>query len=161
MRAGWPRSPWRWPSRLRATSAPRAVRFARRAGGVPRVANGSEGSTTWWKRRSRWPFGAVPRWRPSPKTAHSTRSEGSAPSSGSSGALAMARAEAGSPEGIGLDVGGTKIAGYLIDGEGTILRKTMTNTPAESADATLEAMASVVRAVASGGALAVGIGMAG
>jgi glucokinase len=73
----------------------------------------------------------------------------------------MARAEAGSPEGIGLDVGGTKIAGYLIDGEGTILRKTMTNTPAESADATLEAMADMVRAVASEGARAVGIGIAG
>jgi glucokinase len=68
---------------------------------------------------------------------------------------------AGSAEAIGLDVGGTKIAGYLVDAEGTILRNAVVDTPAESADATLEAMAGAVWAVSSEGARTIGIGIAG
>jgi glucokinase len=64
-------------------------------------------------------------------------------------------------EAIGLDVGGTKIAGYLVDQAGTILQNRLAHTPATDAEATLTAMADVVRAVASDRAEAIGIGIAG
>jgi len=64
-------------------------------------------------------------------------------------------------EAVGLDVGGTKIAGYLVDPSGTVLRKALAATRPEDAEATLEAMAGVARDMLSDRAAAVGIGIAG
>jgi glucokinase len=69
--------------------------------------------------------------------------------------------EGGPASAIGLDVGGTKIAGYLVDGSGGVLRNSLAHTPADDAEATLAAMAEVVRTVGSERARAIGIGIAG
>jgi glucokinase len=61
---------------------------------------------------------------------------------------------------IGLDIGGTKIAGLLVDEDGTIHERIERDTPAEDVDATLERVHAVGAELASE-AEAVGVGAAG
>jgi len=69
---------------------------------------------------------------------------------------------------IGVDIGGTKIAGGLVDEEGTILARARRDTPARSTTAIAEAIVEVAKELADGaaasgaGAVAsVGLGAAG
>jgi glucokinase len=61
---------------------------------------------------------------------------------------------------IGIDIGGTKIAGLLVDEDGTVHERVERDTPAEDVDATLERIHSVGADLA-GEAVAIGIGAAG
>jgi glucokinase len=61
---------------------------------------------------------------------------------------------------IGLDIGGTKIAGVLVDEQGAIHERIERETPAEDVEATMERIYSVGAELASG-AVAIGIGAAG
>jgi glucokinase len=71
---------------------------------------------------------------------------------------------AGAPT-IGVDVGGTKVAGGVVDAGGRILAKTRRDTPAKNAAGTLAAIVDVIAALredpAGRDAAAVGIGAAG
>ncbi|MBI1377614.1 MAG: ROK family glucokinase [Frankiales bacterium] len=69
---------------------------------------------------------------------------------------------------IGVDIGGTKIAGGLVDVEGTVLARARRDTPARSADGIVEAIVAVVadltaaaRAASLPEVEAVGLGAAG
>lgn len=63
---------------------------------------------------------------------------------------------------IGLDVGGTKILGVVADGSGAVLAEHRSFTPFEDGEATVEAMAGVVRALRGDHDVsAVGAGVAG
>ena len=64
-------------------------------------------------------------------------------------------------EAIGLDVGGTKIACYLLDRAGEVLDQSLVATPATDAEATLQAMTALAREVASSRTGALGVGIAG
>jgi glucokinase len=63
---------------------------------------------------------------------------------------------------IGVDVGGTKIAGGLVDEAGVILARTRRDTPSTDPAAIVHDIVAVVDALRSGGDVeAVGIGSAG
>jgi glucokinase len=63
---------------------------------------------------------------------------------------------------IGVDVGGTKVAGGVVDDDGTILAQHRVHTPARDAEATTAAITSVIQTLRAGHeAEAVGIGIAG
>ena len=63
---------------------------------------------------------------------------------------------------IGVDVGGTKVAGGLVDEHGTVLAQHRVDTPARDAEATTTAIVSVIEAMrAEHEVEAVGIGIAG
>lgn len=63
---------------------------------------------------------------------------------------------------IGIDVGGTKISGAVVDGEGRVLRRSFRPTPAHHTVLTEDAITEVVRELSNGSALLpVGIGVAG
>ena len=61
---------------------------------------------------------------------------------------------------IGIDIGGTKIAGLLVDEEGSVHERVERETPAEDVEATMERIYSVGFELSSG-AVAIGIGAAG
>jgi glucokinase len=61
---------------------------------------------------------------------------------------------------IGIDIGGTKIAGLLVGEDGTVHERIERGTPAEDVDATLERI-HAVGAELAGNAVAIGIGAAG
>src|SRR3954469_9416333 len=61
---------------------------------------------------------------------------------------------------IGLDIGGTKMAGYRVDDAGAILERTQRPTPGEPEDI-LAAMGEMCRQLVSSDVSAVGIGAAG
>ena len=61
---------------------------------------------------------------------------------------------------IGIDIGGTKIAGLLVDEEGAVHERIERGTPAEDVEATMERIYSVGAELAPG-AVAIGIGAAG
>jgi glucokinase len=58
---------------------------------------------------------------------------------------------------IGVDIGGTKIAGGLVDADGTVLARARRDTPARSSDGVIDAIASVT-AELSAAASATGVG---
>jgi glucokinase len=63
---------------------------------------------------------------------------------------------------IGVDIGGTKVLGGVVDDSGTVLATTRRLTPAEDVTKTLEVIVDVVRELAAGRDIeAVGIGAAG
>ena len=63
---------------------------------------------------------------------------------------------------IGVDVGGTKVAGGLVDAHGKVLAQHRVDTPARDAEATTTAIVSVIEAMrAEHEVEAVGIGIAG
>lgn len=63
---------------------------------------------------------------------------------------------------IGIDIGGTKIAGGIVDGNGQILRRSFRPTPGQNAALTEDAIAAVVNELSDGNQqLPVGIGAAG
>ena len=63
---------------------------------------------------------------------------------------------------IGVDIGGTKVAGGVVDEDGTILEQTRAHTPARDAGATTDAIVSVIETLRQGRDVeAVGLGIAG
>ena len=63
---------------------------------------------------------------------------------------------------IGVDIGGTKVAGGVVDEEGTILAQHRVHTPARDAGATTDAIVSVIETMrAEHDIAAVGLGIAG
>ncbi|HEX9891741.1 MAG TPA: ROK family protein [Actinomycetota bacterium] len=63
---------------------------------------------------------------------------------------------------VGIDVGGTKVAGILMDEEGRVLASREEETPAEDVEATMATIARVAMALRNEGSpVAVGIGAAG
>lgn len=68
---------------------------------------------------------------------------------------------ADSDQAIGIDVGGTKIAGVRVARDGTILDRATRPTPAEDPDATIAAMIEVARTLRTKEVLALGVGAAG
>jgi glucokinase len=63
---------------------------------------------------------------------------------------------------IGVDIGGTKVAGGVVDGDGRILAEERRPTPSDDAQAALDAVVEVVRALRSGHDVeAVGVAAAG
>jgi len=63
---------------------------------------------------------------------------------------------------IGVDIGGTKVAGGVVDEDGNILAQHRVHTPARDAQATTDAIVSVIEAMrAEHDAEAVGLGIAG
>jgi glucokinase len=63
---------------------------------------------------------------------------------------------------IGVDVGGTKVAGGVVDEKGVILAQHRVDTPARDAEATTTAITSVIQSMrAEHDIEAVGIGIAG
>lgn len=65
------------------------------------------------------------------------------------------------PEAIGVDVGGTKIAVMRTDERGEILARDTVPTPAEDADATLEAAIDAAKRLLTDEVVAIGVGAAG
>ena len=67
------------------------------------------------------------------------------------------------PLAIGIDAGGTKIAGLLVDERGTILDRRLARTPATDAEASVDAMISLATDFTAGhdGIVGVGAGAAG
>jgi glucokinase len=63
-------------------------------------------------------------------------------------------------EAIGLDVGGTKIAGFRVDDAGTVLTRVLESTPSGGSDAVLAAIESVAKRLNEPGTDAIGIGVA-
>jgi len=61
---------------------------------------------------------------------------------------------------IGVDIGGTKIAGGLVDEEGTILARARRDTPARSTTAIAEAIVEVAKELADGAAASGAVGNA-
>lgn len=62
---------------------------------------------------------------------------------------------------IGVDVGGTKIAAGLVDGDGRVLRRSQVSTPTGSVDALLEAIVALAAGLSAGASTrAVGVGAA-
>jgi glucokinase len=63
---------------------------------------------------------------------------------------------------IGLDVGGTKVAGLLVDDDGGVLARGSAETPADDAEATMKTVLQVAEELrGSGDPVAVGVGAAG
>jgi glucokinase len=60
---------------------------------------------------------------------------------------------------IGVDVGGTKILAGIVDGDGTLEQRRERETPVDSQDALLDALAASVEEFAGDGAVAVGFGI--
>jgi glucokinase len=67
----------------------------------------------------------------------------------------------GSPEALGVDVGGTKVDAVRIDAGGRVLARAVLPTPAEDTDATLDALVDALRSVHGPSVSAVGVGAAG
>jgi glucokinase len=63
------------------------------------------------------------------------------------------------PRVIGVDLGGTKIAAGLVDGDGNVLERRETPTPVASQDALLEGIAEAIEPLAREGAGAIGVGI--
>ncbi len=51
---------------------------------------------------------------------------------------------------VGIDIGGTKIAGALVDAEGQIVREERVPTPAQDADAIADAVVNLIKSLADG-----------
>jgi glucokinase len=66
-----------------------------------------------------------------------------------------------SPETIGIDVGGTKIAAARVGADGAIVERAVVPSPADDPDAIVEAMVGAAEAVRAAGVTAVGISAAG
>jgi glucokinase len=64
-------------------------------------------------------------------------------------------------EAIGLDIGGTKIAGFRVADEGRVLDRRTVSTPATDPTATVDAAIAVAKELAANDVRAVGIGAAG
>ncbi len=63
---------------------------------------------------------------------------------------------------VGIDIGGTKIGGALVDGSGNIIRETRVPTPAQDSDAIADAVVDLIRDLSDGvEVLAVGVAAAG
>ena len=63
---------------------------------------------------------------------------------------------------IGVDIGGTKVAGGVVDEDGTVLHHHRVDTPARDADATTDAIVSVIKHLRADHDIeAVGLGIAG
>lgn len=63
---------------------------------------------------------------------------------------------------VGIDIGGTKIAGALVDEDGTIVREARVATPASDGEGIVEAVVSLVEELIDGvGAIGVGVAAAG
>jgi glucokinase len=63
---------------------------------------------------------------------------------------------------IGVDIGGTKVLGGLVDDDGTVVAQARRDTPADAVDKTLDAIVEVVTELAEGhDVVAVGVGAAG
>jgi len=62
---------------------------------------------------------------------------------------------------VGIDVGGTKIASFLVERGGAILDRDVRPTPAQDQEATLQAMEASARAVVTSEVAAIGISAAG
>ena len=62
---------------------------------------------------------------------------------------------------IGIDIGGTKVAGFLVAEDGSVLERRERPTPAEDVPATVETVAGLAVELAASGAQAVGVGAAG
>src|SRR6266542_932846 len=146
---------WRTGSLSRGWSAPSAEGWANGARPAGHAVRPPGGSPTWWRRR--WP-GRSARdagWRWWPETAPWPCLAGSAPSFGSrrirmaggGEAVAGFGAEAGSGavEAVGLDIGGTKIAGFRVTADGVVF----------------SGVGGVARRVGGGWAAAIGVGVAG
>jgi glucokinase len=68
---------------------------------------------------------------------------------------------AGEGEAIGLDVGGTKINAFRVARDGGVLDRSMTRTPADDEDATLDTMIELAESLRTPDVLAIGVGAAG
>ncbi len=68
---------------------------------------------------------------------------------------------AGEDQAIGIDVGGTKIAGFRVARDGTVLDRATAPTPADDPEATLASMVGVAGAIRTPEVLALGVGAAG
>jgi glucokinase len=64
-------------------------------------------------------------------------------------------------EAIGVDIGGTKIAGYRVGDDGRVLDRRTVSTPATDATATVDAAIAVAKELVANNVRAVGIGAAG
>lgn len=64
-------------------------------------------------------------------------------------------------EAIGLDIGGTKIAGFRVRDDGRVLDRRTVSTPAQDSDATVDAAVAVAKELVADDVRAVGIGAAG
>jgi fructokinase len=62
---------------------------------------------------------------------------------------------------MGIDVGGTKIEGAVLDGDGAVVRRKRVPTPRESYDGTIATIAGIVSDLDPEGACTVGIGIPG
>ena len=63
---------------------------------------------------------------------------------------------------IGIDIGGTKIAGALVDAEGAILKELRVPTPANDSNAISDAVVKLIRELAAGeDVVAAGVAAAG
>ena len=69
--------------------------------------------------------------------------------------------EASAGEGLGIDVGGTKINAFRVSRHGEVLGRASAPTPADDPDATIDAMIATARAVLGPEVIGVGIGAAG
>jgi glucokinase len=67
----------------------------------------------------------------------------------------------GSPETIGIDVGGTKIAAARVGADGRIVERAVVPSPADDPDAIVDAMVAAAQAVRGTGVTAAGISAAG
>ena len=63
---------------------------------------------------------------------------------------------------VGIDIGGTKIGGALVDGSGNIIRETRVPTPAQDSDAIADAVVQLIRELSEGvDVVAAGVAAAG
>jgi len=67
----------------------------------------------------------------------------------------------GSPQAIGVDVGGTKTAAMRVSGDGTVIAREVLPTPADDMAATLETIVAAAKTVATDDVVAAGIAAAG
>ncbi len=72
-----------------------------------------------------------------------------------------AEAGSGAVEAVGLDIGGTKIAGFRVTADGVILQRVVAPTPAGDDRVVFSAVEAVARQVVGGWAAAIGVGVAG
>ena len=70
-------------------------------------------------------------------------------------------ADAAAPEAVGLDIGGTKIAGFRVAADGRVLDHAIAPTPSSDSRAVYEAVEKVAREVTGPAVAAVGLGTAG
>ena len=62
---------------------------------------------------------------------------------------------------LGIDVGGTKINGFRVARDGTVLQREVAATPADDSEATMTATIDVARELLDDGVVAIGVGAAG